>query len=102
MTEINRDRLTRLSEVSSSSDEAILNNLKDMQRDYRGIPDPEVVLDGELLQPYANYDNDLKNYTEASSEINKKTVDYSDLKPSDSGFAKLIWAKRPQSKKKAA
>lgn len=102
MTEINRDRLTGKTEVTPSSDEAIISNLKSMQRDFRGLANPEVILDGDLLTPYTGVQGPKDNEDVRSGFVGKKIVNIADLRPNDSAFAKHIWKNRPQNKKRVA
>ncbi len=90
MTEISIDRLTGKTEITSSSDEAIAENLKNIQRDFRGLPNPEVILDGDSLAPYTGSVVDFDDHEVNGIDTNDKIVKIADLNHNDSRLGKLI------------
>lgn len=76
MTEINRDRLTGETKMTSSS--------------------------GDLLAPYTGKLQVVKNDSDVDSNLNDKVVYIAKLSHNDSGFAKNILEDKLQSRKKAA
>lgn len=103
MTEYNRDILEGTT-VEERDLEGYVNqksDLDDYVRERNGLPNPEVIIDVEALKPYRITQPPADDVV-ADLEQGDKIVNITDLRPTDSGFAKHLWGTRPQNKKRAA
>ena len=84
--------------VTPSSDEAKIATIEGLRGDALGLPDPEIVLEGEPLNPVlaTSFGKDMDDEGPGTKVV--------DIKPrldhSSSGFGLLIWQER--TKKRAA
>ena len=76
--------------ITTSSDEAIIASIEELKRERAGLPDPEIVLDGETLSPESTTSMDVRVVDQASRA---KIVDIKKLTHRDSALGLLIWKK---------
>ncbi len=92
----------RLIEGKSTSDEAIEADVERLRRQIHGLPEPEIVIEGELLSPKPIAPTTLSQSAESIVEQGQLNVP-TNLKPTDSGFGNLLLiTRRSKIIKKAA
>ena len=100
MTEISRDKLEgeTVAEKDQKGYQTQISDLESYMRERQGLPNPELIIEGESLVPRSVVPKNIVDYELVDSDFGGQTVNLANLKHDDSALAKSIHKSRLEKK----